>query len=485
MEEIIVNQRLITRFCLSFVLMITAGLLNACKLTTLDQNATTNSQTTLSNAPVTTTYDQSNTTTTTITTTDNLLLNMPRIDINTNSVAITSFEEYTDCSITISADEVAYNLNQVQAGIRLRGHSTSNFDKKPYRIRFEEKTQPLGLGSGPSRSWVLLAEYMDISMVRNYISYKLANQLLRNSFSTDVAYVEVYLNGVNKGVYLLVEQTQVGTNRVNIDESGVENPLITDTGFLLELETDASRRNAEGVDMVDWFSVPGYTNTTIEFGWWNMPDYALSNEVGFYIVKSEAKSFAQIQFIQNYMVSVYDAIYLNKTFEAVDNVVDIESAVDMYLLQLFSNDMDFNYSSNYIYKDAGGKIIFGPPWDNDLSYGNHYLNNTTDALHIYHLLYQLSTYDWFQTMVIQRWNEINQPANNLIMQTNDLITSTSTLYQAKFAANHTLWESTRRDDGWHAIYLRYSSQALAASQVSNWINARLLFMNDLFASWED
>ncbi len=479
MEEMIVNQRIIVRFCLTFVLMIIAGLFNACKLTTLDQNATTNSQTTLTNAPITTTNGQS------ATTTNDFLLNMPRIDINTNSLDITSFEEYTDCLVTISTGVADYNLNQVQAGIRLRGHSTSNFDKKPYRIRFEEKTQPLGLGSGPSRSWVLLAEYMDISMVRNYITYKLANQLLRNSFNTEAAYVEVYLNGINKGVYLMVEQTQVGLNRVNIDESGVEDPMITDTGFLLELEADASRRNAEGTNMVDWFTVPGYTNTTIEFGWWNMPDYALSNEVGFYIIKSEAKSFAQIQYIQNYMVSVYDAIYVTKTFEAVNALVDIESAVDMYLLQLFTNDMDYNYSSNYIYKDAGGKIIFGPPWDNDLSYGNHYLNKASDSLHIYHLLYQLSTYEWFQTMVIQRWNEINQPTVNLINQTKTLITSTSTLYQAKFSANHNLWENTRRDDGWHGIYVRFSSQALAAAQVSNWIDARIIFMNDLFESWED
>lgn len=247
------SHRFIVRFLLSVVLLMIAGLFNACQLTTQKQITTTNQQTS--------------------TTTTKEILAMPRLSINTNNVSISSKEEYTDCKVTILSNNQNHNLNQVQAGIRLRGHSTSNFDKVPYRIRFQEKTQPLGLGSGPSRSWVLLAEYMDISMLRNYISYNLANNLLRNSFSSTAEYVEVYINNIYKGVYLLVEQTQVGDFRVNIDESGVDDPLILDTGFLLELETDSTRRLAEGANMIDWFSIPGYTNLTVDFGWWNMTEY--------------------------------------------------------------------------------------------------------------------------------------------------------------------------------------------------------------------
>ena len=456
------NQRVFVRICLSFVFLILAGLFNACKLT--NENATTNPLTTSS--------------------LEETIL-MPRMNIFTSNVAINSNEEYTDCLITLLSNDDSMTINQAQAGIRLRGHSTSNFDKKPYRIRFQDKTQPLGLGSGPSRSWVLLAEYMDISMLRNYISYKLSNQLLRNSFSSEAELIEVYLDGIYKGVYLLAEQTQVGSNRVNIDESGVEDPLILDTGFLLELEADSTRRTAEGAHMVDWFEVPGYTNMSVDFGWWNMTEYALAYELAFYNIKSDAKALAQIQFIQNYMVSVYDAIYTDKTFDAVNEVVDIESAVDMYLLQLISNDMDYNYSSNYVYKDAGKKLVFGPPWDHDLAYGNHYQNKISTSLHIYHLLYQLSTYEWFQSMVIQRWNDINLANINLIGNTKALITSTSNQYQSIFNNNYTLWESTRRDDGWHGIYIKYVSQSLAALQLGYWIDARVLFINDMFQDWEE
>ena len=466
------SHRFIVRFLLSFVILLLAGLFSAC-----DFASPTNKTTLPEQTSTTTTTEQTSSITET--------LIMPKMYINTNNVPINSKEEYTNCSVTILSNNPEHTLNQVQAGIRLRGHSTSNFDKVPYRIRFEDKTQPLGLGSGPSRSWVLLAEYMDISMLRNYVSYNLSNTLMRNSFSSTVDYVEVYLNNIYKGVYLLAEQTQVGENRVNIDESGVETPTIVDTGYLLELETDSTRRLAEGAHMVDWFDVPGYTNMTVDFGWWNMADYPLSNEVGFYIIKSDAKTLEQIQFIQNYMVSVYDAIYVDKTFEAVNAVVDIPSAVDTYLMQLLTNDMDYNYSSNYVYKDAGGLLIFGPPWDHDLCFGNHYQNTTTDSLHIYHLLYELSTYEWFQTLVLARWDEINQVSNNLIADTRTLITTTSSNYQASFNQDYNLWQSTRRTDGWHAIYLQYSSQSAATTALLDWYDNRINFINTMFESWED
>ena len=461
------SHRFFVRFLLSVVLLMIAGLFTACQLTNKKQTTTTTNQETS-------------------TTTPNELLVMPRMSINTNGVSITSKEDYIDCTVTILSNNQDFNLNQVQAGIRLRGHSTSNFEKVPYRIRFQDKTQPLGLGSGPSRSWILLAEYMDISMLRNYISYNLAKKLLRNSFSSTVEFVEVYLNNVYKGVYLLAEQTQVGEYRVNIDESGVEDPFILDTGFLLELETDMTRRLAEGANMVDWFTIPGYTNLTVDFGWWNMAEYPLSNEVGFYLIKSEAKNLEQIQFIQNYMLDVYNAIYVDKTYEAVNELVDIESAVDMYIMQLLTNDMDYNYSSNYVYKDAGGKLVFGPPWDHDLCFGNHYQNREIDALHIYHLLYALSNYDWFRLLVLERWGIVNGPVLiNLINEIRTLLTSTSSLNQIPFNNDYNLWKSTRRNDGWHGIYVQYTSQADAAAALVQWYDYRVIFINTMFEGWEE
>ncbi len=61
--------------------------------------------------------------------------------------------------------------------------------------------------------------------------------------------------------------------------------------------------------------------------------------------KSDAKSEAQVSYIQSVVTSLYDAIYKTKTKEAVEQFMDIDSAVDMLLFLLIVSDNDANYSS--------------------------------------------------------------------------------------------------------------------------------------------
>jgi len=270
-------------------------------------------------------------------------------------------ETYVPCTVSVVNEQGILEIRFAQAEIRLRGHSTLNFDKKPYRIKFETKTSPLNLGTGPSRSWVLLADYVDQSLLRNHTTYRFAQRILRDSFSTDTAHVEVTINGTDQGVYLLAEQTQTAKYRIDLDESGIDNPSILDTGYLLELESDQSRRDEEGTYLVDWFDIPEYTNNDVVYGWWNMHEHFFSSDAAYYVIKSDAKSSGQIEFIQNHLKDAYDRVYATRTQEAVSKVIHIDSAVDMYILQLITNDYDHNYSSNFLYKDKGKKIIFGPP----------------------------------------------------------------------------------------------------------------------------
>lgn len=408
---------------------------------------------------------------------------LPIIYIDTNSLAIQSHETYTPCDIKITKTGEAYLMDDANAGIRLRGHSTSQFDKKPYRIRFDEEVQPLGLGTGPSRSWVLLSEYVDISMLRNYVTYNIAEELLRSTFVPDIALVEVVLNDAHLGIYALTEQVHINDERIDIDEEGTASSLITDTGYLLETEADSERRNGEGVEGVDWITVPGYTNTSVVITWQNAFYYDLLPDVAFYVIKSDAKSIDQIAFIRNYLKDTYDAIYVNQTFEVVDEYIDINSAVDMYLLQLITNDMDYNFSSNYVYKDKAGKIVFGPPWDHDLCYGNHYQNTSPEDLHIFHLLYELSTISWFQDLVVARYDEITSDTYDIYQDMREMINGVTLEYQSELSRNHEIWAGTRRTDGWHVIYVQANSQEQAAQTFLAWIEQRKVFVESYLVNW--
>ncbi|MDE6550971.1 MAG: CotH kinase family protein, partial [Clostridia bacterium] len=175
-------------------------------------------------------------------------LAMPIIALDTlDDAPITSKEEYIRCSVdVIGAGQ--YDFIDASAKIRGRGNSTWTLDKKPYRLKFDAATDLFG--NGAARDWTLIANHCDKSLVRNYLTYSLAELFETQKYTTTTQFVEVYLNGVYEGVYAVHEQTQTGAGRVEIDEDFDDN----DISFLLELD---ERAYEEGVEGKDYFKVGG------------------------------------------------------------------------------------------------------------------------------------------------------------------------------------------------------------------------------------
>ena len=142
---------------------------------------------------------------------------LPVLSIDTDDAKIDSKETYTVCSIDVESESGDFDMEAVSGGIRLRGNSTSRRPKVPYRIRFDEKRNLLGLNAGAKcRSWVLIAEYQDDSYARTAASLSLASVIL-GEYSSDWCFVDLYINGKHIGVYTLCEQSQINKNRINIE----------------------------------------------------------------------------------------------------------------------------------------------------------------------------------------------------------------------------------------------------------------------------
>ena len=122
---------------------------------------------------------------------------LPRIDIIMDEDYMLSRDEYTQCEIQITnADK--FDLPLSEAKLRIRGNSTSFADKKPYKIKFKEKTSLFG--GGKEKSWVLLANVNDITGIHNYVSMKLYRYLSReDTFVPMVEFVNLYINGAYQG----------------------------------------------------------------------------------------------------------------------------------------------------------------------------------------------------------------------------------------------------------------------------------------------
>ncbi|MBQ5989721.1 MAG: CotH kinase family protein, partial [Oscillospiraceae bacterium] len=128
---------------------------------------------------------------------------------------------YEACTVTLRDPDGSILIDGAAADVKVRGNWTTDYDKKPLRIKFNEKQSIGDLNEGKAfKNWVLLAEYKDASMLRNKTALSMAREILENDglYASDAELVEVDINGEYRGVYLLAEFQQVNENRVNIND---------------------------------------------------------------------------------------------------------------------------------------------------------------------------------------------------------------------------------------------------------------------------
>ena len=251
---------------------------------------------------------------------------------------------YMDCSGTAEFESTPI----VTGGIRGRGHSTWNWEKKPYRIKLDQKASLLGLDK--NKDWILLANYADKSLIRNCVAYDMGREL--GSFVWDPSQypVDLFVNGEYQGVYTLGEQREIAKSRIDIYESDTE----ADRGYLLELG-GASDEQLE--------NKYGYFHTNL----------GLANFVAFADPKPEKITAEQQQFIIDYVNKAENAIVSGVGYE---DYIDVKSFCDWIIIHELTCNLDSCFRrSCYMTKDKGEKLEMGPIWDFDLAFGNFSLDN--------------------------------------------------------------------------------------------------------------
>ena len=108
-------------------------------------------------------------------------------------------------------------------GIKVRGQSSAMFPKPGYSIEVREyqgsDTSSVDVslfGLPPADDWVLHGPYVDKSMLRNALAYWLFRQAGR--YAPRTKHFDLYINGVYRGVYVLVEKIKRGKYRVNVSK---------------------------------------------------------------------------------------------------------------------------------------------------------------------------------------------------------------------------------------------------------------------------
>lgn len=228
--------------------------------------------------------------------------------------------------------------------VKVRGNSTAEAAKKPYTIKFDSKQDVLGMGE--ARKFVLLANCLDPTILRNYTAFELAKEL-ELTYSSEHAFTEVWVDGVYKGCYELTEPVQAGKFRVNIDTES--NDGMQD--FLVQYEF--SRTDAGSV-------------------------YFMAEDFRFELKEPENAGENQLLYAQGVMRNIVGTVK-RMDYAEIRNVIDTESFAKYYLLNEFFKPVDFGFSSVYFYYQ-NGMLYAGPPWDYDLAAGNVSSTESLNAL---------------------------------------------------------------------------------------------------------
>lgn len=380
---------------------------------------------------------------------------LPRIDVITDDrFATIGKKDYVPCTVSLEGADDEFNFSDLDAEIRGRGNSTWNlYPKKPYRIKFSEKTSLFG--EAKNKSWVLLAMYNDFSYIKDRLAFTLADSIGSDAFVPSYNYVELYLNGTYKGIYLLTDQVDENKGRAGVKfDFTAEDKEVP---FLVEIDEYAPDEGEEGIH---YFTVSGRY-------------FAIK-----YPEEDERYTDEQFTYIKEYIETV-DALCRKKnvTLSELSEYLDIESFMDFYIVQELMGQTEINFKSVYMSRAVGGKLKMGPIWDFDWSVNGPYLteykNVNIDRIeglcsgdNFFGNLYKGS--HEFRAALSRRYLEIRDGLKAAI----DTVDSEKDILRSAIKKDKIRWHLFHFDADFDA----------RSDEVIDWVSRRLLWMDKAFVT---
>jgi len=371
---------------------------------------------------------------------------LPLVYVNTdNKASIVSKDDYVNGQIIIYPNKESSKFSATMQ-IKGRGNSTWTMPKKPYKVKLGTKASILGMPE--DKEWVLLANYADKSLIRTSLALELGKKA-SFAYTPNMQHVDLILNGVYQGSYLIGEQIKVSKGRVNIkelDEDDNDEGNISG-GYLLEVDAR--------LDETFWFKTNADVPITIK--------------------SPEDISPEQLEYISNYIQVTEDAIY-SPDFETENGYIkyiNTETFIDFYWInELFKNTDAQFYSSVYLYKDRNGKLNIGPLWDFDISAGNINYNSCDYPIGWWirdsKWIHRLFADPAFKSAADARWNELK---TSFIPELMNSITTKKTLLESSQRLNFYKWSILDKYIWPNAVIT--GSYEGEINYLSNWLEARI------------
>ena len=306
-----------------------------------------------------------------------------------------------DCTVEIRVttlsgkDSVCYSAT----GMKIRGRGNSTWTaytkKRPYNIKLDKKADFFGTGS--TKRYLLLANWMDRTLLRNEVAFEAARRTLLE-WTPSGRFVELYVDGEHRFNYWLGE-------KVNVEESH----------FLADYQYDFD------------ISKISRTHFRTKYGIWKK-----GNMTGDIPVELE---YPDLDDVPGALEPAKEALY--KIEETIYNgdwgpMVDADSFCDWFLVNEVTGNAEPTHPKSFKMYIRDGVLYAGPVWDFD--YGTFVPGSFTGTLIHRNTVYfgQLLKSKAFRERMKKRWTVLKPRFESL----DEYIDQMADVIRTSEAANH-------------------------------------------------
>lgn len=147
-------------------------------------------------------------------------------ELNVYKEWVWSKTDYINATLDIEGFGIVDDARGLTLSVKGRGNSSWGFLKKPMRLKFARKTSICNFAE--AKSYVLLADYLDPTGMRNAVGLWLARRL-GMQYANHTQPCNIYVNGKYCGLYLLTKKIGINSGSVDIDKQ---------TGILFEMSRE-------------------------------------------------------------------------------------------------------------------------------------------------------------------------------------------------------------------------------------------------------
>ena len=391
---------------------------------------------------------------------------------------------------------ILYNGDLTQ--LKARGNSTfAHYEKKSYQIKLGAKSDLIGQDQ-KVKTWVLLANYGDATLMHDKFFKDLASQM-KMPYVAGCNWVNLWYDGEYRGVYLISEKNSVGSTGVDITD-------MEDAYSALNPEYGTSMQFGQGVNqygqsyaytkgLTDPENITGgYLIELNHKAWDEVNGFKTKQGVAFNVKSPEWASDAAMKYISEYYQEFEDAVYATdnkgkytgynaQTGKYFYEYVDMDSLVKVFLLQELALNPDGFISSMYFYKDADGLMYAGPIWDQDMTLGTGWTKYINSSIVDYHYLAKaLIQIPAFKNRVNEYFVKEFAPMIQSTLAEGGTIDRYYALLAENAELNYILWPYVRVGDPTNKDHIWANADYdTVVNDMRTWLSARLTVLENLYA----